>query len=107
MNPTPPNSSPNVNRELEPDSGCLPFERINQLCTTFVRESESPNRPPIHAYIHQVDEAAQPTLLRNLLHIEMARRRSVGEQPSADEYLLAMPLHATLIKLVFLESTSF
>ena len=107
MNPTSPNSSPNVDREIEPDSGCLPFEQIHQVCTTFVRESESPNRPPIHAYIREVAEAAQPTLLRNLLHIEVARRRAAGEQPNADEYMLAMPVYATLIKQVFLESTSF
>jgi serine/threonine protein kinase/tetratricopeptide (TPR) repeat protein len=107
MNPTSPNSDPNAAPEPESDSGCLPFESIHDLCTTFAHDSDSPNRPAIHEYVRKVAEAARPTLLRNLLHIEVARRRATGERPTADEYVHAMPYHATLIKQVFLESTSF
>ncbi len=105
MNPNSP--KPNADPDIASDDGCFPFEVIQELCTTFVQQSDLPDRPPLHSYIHKVAAAAQPTLLRNLLHIEVARRRAKGEQPVADEYLNELPLHATLIKQVFLESTSF
>ena len=92
---------------LKADLGCLPFQVIRELCTTFVHQSELPNCRPIHDYIREVVDAAQPTLLRNLLHIEVARRRATGEQPTANDYIKEMPAYATLIKQVFLESTSF
>jgi eukaryotic-like serine/threonine-protein kinase len=100
-------SEPNVDPAIAAEDVCLPFEAIQELCTTFVQQSLLPDRPPLHSYIHKVAAAAQPTLLRNLLHIEIARRRAKGEQPAADEYLNELPSHATLIKQVFLESTSF
>ena len=105
MNPSSPKH--NADPDVASGDGCFPFEAIQELCTTFVQQSDLPDRPPLHSYIHKVAAAAQPTLLRNLLHIEVARRRANGEQPAADEYLNELPLHATLIKQVFLESTSF
>lgn len=92
---------------LKADLGCLPFQVIRELCTTFAHQSELPNCRPIHDYIREVVDAAQPTLLRNLLHIEVARRRATGEQPTANDYIKEMPAFATLIKQVFLESTSY
>ena len=92
---------------LKADLGCLPFQVIRELCTTFAHQSELPNCRPIHDFIREVVDAAQPTLLRNLLHIEVARRRATGEQPTANDYIKEMPAFATLIKQVFLESTSF
>ena len=92
---------------LKADLGCLPFQVIRELCTTFAHQSELPNCRPIHDYIREVVDAAQLTLLRNLLHIEVARRRATGEQPTANDYIKEMPAFATLINQVFLESTSY
>ena len=101
MNPSLP--KPNADPDIAAEDGSFPFEVIQELCTTFVQQSDVPDRPSLHSYIQKVAAAARPTLLRNLLHIEVARRRAKGEQPAADEYLNELPSHATLIKQVFLE----
>ena len=45
------------------------------------------------------------TLLRNLLQHEILRRRSEGECPRAEEYILHLPRFAALVRQVFLESS--
>ena len=44
--------------------------------------------------------------MRNLLTLEIRRRRDLGEQPAADEYIGLFPHHSALIRQSFLESTS-
>ena len=86
------------------------FEKVDSLCQSFRQQwasaSDSALRPAIQGYVEQVTEEAQPTLLRNLLNVEIQRRRGLGEQPSANEYIEQFPQHTAVIRQAFLESTS-
>ena len=67
----------------DPQAPTGSYERVNSLCASFSQEWQPQARPAFDDYLHQVAEDAQSTLLRNLLHIEIERRRNCGEQPSA------------------------
>jgi len=82
-----------------------PYEKVNALCDSFSSEWKPQSRPAFEDYLRQVAEDAQLTLLRNLLHIEIQRRRDCGEQPNAEEYLVKFPSLASLIRQVFFESS--
>ena len=60
-----------------------PFEQVNCLCAAFTGEWDAASPPAIHSYLQRVGEEARPTLLRNLLAIDVVRRRAAGEQPRA------------------------
>ena len=83
------------------------FDHIRSLCSKFAEETNRrPVRPALHEYLKEVAADAQPTLLRNLLHFDVARRRNGGEQPAMEDYLRELPDFASLIKQVFVETTS-
>lgn len=48
-------------------------------------------------YFNQVSEAASPTLLRNLLQIELRRRKQAGQDVGKQQYLSQFPEHTDLI----------
>src|SRR5262245_16391601 len=81
------------------------FDRINVLCESFSKEWER-GRGDIAAYHAQVAPEDQPTLLRNLLELEVRTRRKNGEKPSAQEYIARLPQSEGLIRRVFLDSSS-
>src|SRR5262249_45571701 len=81
------------------------FDRINVLCESFSKEWER-GRGDIAAYHSQVAPEDQPTLLRNLLELEVRTRRKNGEKPSAQEYIARLPQSEGLIRRVFLDSSS-
>ena len=62
--------------------------------------------PSITYYLRRAADDAKETLLLNLLQNEIQRRRLVGESPLAEEYLEQLPGYASLVRKVFLESTS-
>ncbi|WP_161602602.1 serine/threonine-protein kinase [Tautonia marina] len=82
------------------------FNRVEALCQAFTEEWEAGKPPSIEPYLVQVDEETGTTLLTNLLDLELRRRRGLGERPTIDEYIERFPRHASLIRRVFLESTS-
>jgi tetratricopeptide (TPR) repeat protein len=88
-------------------TGSFSFDHVRSLCSRFAEDANRRPAPPaIHEYLKQVAADAQPTLLRNLLHFDVARRRKVGEEPAMDDYLRELPEFASLIKQVFIETTS-
>ncbi|HVC96341.1 MAG TPA: protein kinase [Pirellulales bacterium] len=82
------------------------FDQINDLCRSFSEEGSDRGRLSIEDYLRQVADAAKPTLVRNLLHLDIERRRALGESPCADEYLHRLPDFTDLVRHVFLESSS-
>ena len=65
-----------------------------------------PDSPPsIGDYLAKVKEAARPTLLRNLLQIDIERRRVEGQHPQAADYIEGIHGHEALIRQEFVEST--
>jgi tetratricopeptide (TPR) repeat protein len=83
-----------------------PFEQVISACKAFTEDCKPGAAPSIGAYLAQVPEDAQPTLLRNLLAIEVERRRAAGEQPNVEEYLARFPRYADLIRDAFLQLSS-
>ncbi len=83
----------------------IPFERVVSLCEGFTGEWGPSGRPSIPSYLARVADDARGTLLRNLLQYEIVRRRSEGECPRAEEYILHLPRFAALVRQVFLESS--
>ena len=84
-----------------------PFEQVNCLCAAFTGEWDAASPPAIHSYLQRVGEEARPTLLRNLLAIDVVRRRAAGEQPRAEEYVERFPQFATLLREAFLHLSTW
>jgi serine/threonine protein kinase/tetratricopeptide (TPR) repeat protein len=80
-----------------------PFEEVVAACEAFVLAGEGGPTPSLDGFLARVPTDAQPTLLRNLLAIEIDRRRARGERPLADEYLDRLPQLAQPIREAFLE----
>src|SRR5207253_951170 len=83
-----------------------PFEQITSLCEDFSHEWQPVQRPDIPSYLDRVAADARGTLLRNMLLYEVERRRQEGERPQAEEYIRRFPQFSSLVRQVFLESTS-
>ena len=83
----------------------IPFEQVVSLCEDFTGEWRPSRRPSIPSYLARVADDSRGTLLRNLLQYEILRRRSEGECPRAEEYILHLPRFAALVRQVFLESS--
>lgn len=92
------------------DPRANPYDQINSICESFAETWAPPsgevNSATLAEHLHQVDEDDRPTLLRNLLHLELERRRANGQQPQLDEYLDQLPMYGALIRQVFLHSSS-
>ncbi len=79
-----------------------PIEQVVTICEGFNAEWDGQTRPSLYAYLTQVGADARPALLRELLAIEVRRRRAAGERPSAEEYLPRLPSEfAGLVRDVF------
>lgn len=83
------------------------YEQIEQACQEFTGAWEGEICPDLSAYLNRVAAKSQPTLLRNLLYQEILQRRHRGEVPSAEKYAARFPQHASLIRQVFLEASTF
>jgi len=94
--------------DLNPDrsQASLPFVQVISLCEKFSNEWEPDQRANIPSYLVRVADDAKESLLINLLQYEIQRRRQEGERPRAEEYIQHFPQFASLVRKVFLESTS-
>jgi tetratricopeptide (TPR) repeat protein len=88
------------------EAGRFPFKQVVSLCEDFTKEWEQRQRPEIPSYLLRAADDVKETLLFNLLQNEIQRRRLVGESPRADEYIEQLPGYSSLIRKVFLDSTS-
>ncbi len=84
----------------------FPFDQVAAVCEEFTSDWEPAQKPSIPSYLNRVADDARATLLRNLLQYEVQRRRQEGELPRAEEYIERFPEFPSLVRQVFLESTS-
>ncbi len=82
------------------------FENILSACEAFAAYWSTASRPLIQDALARVGVEERPPLLRNLLGIELDRRRSAGEQPHLNEYISLFPEYASVIREVFLDMSS-
>ena len=82
------------------------FDEIDALCRSFTDAAVENSPWSIEDCLRRVADGARPTLLRNLLALDIERRRAAGQTPRADEYLARLPGFADLIREAFLEASS-
>jgi serine/threonine protein kinase/tetratricopeptide (TPR) repeat protein len=83
----------------------LPLHRISALCEEFANQLSENGTADFVDYLGHVGENARVTLLRNMLHIDLRRRRNAGEQPSQEQYIARLPQFAGIIREEFQAST--
>ena len=87
-------------------SGDLPptaDARIDEACGHFMSAWQSGHRPRIEDALEIGPASDSIALLRNLLVLELSRRRLEGEAPTHGEYRARFPEHARLIDSLFRE----
>ncbi|MCA9068545.1 MAG: protein kinase, partial [Planctomycetaceae bacterium] len=84
----------------------VPFDQINELCQTVIYRDQMDSPSQFQDCLDQVSSEAQPSLMRNLLHAEIDRRRDQGEQPELQEYLDRFPDHSAVVQRVFGEAAT-
>lgn len=82
------------------------FENVLSLCEEYAQEQGRRSQSSIDSYLERVAADAQPTLLRNLVAIDLEHRRAAGEHPRIEEYLERFPQFASLIRETFLDVSS-
>ncbi|MFQ5732858.1 MAG: protein kinase, partial [Planctomycetaceae bacterium] len=87
----------NARREL----AVFSLAQIDAICEEFESEWSPVGSSEFNRYLGQVSDVALPTLFRNLLQIEMRRRKTAGQEPKQEEYLSRYPQHSDLIKEEF------
>ena len=77
--------------------------RIDDACDHFMSAWQSGHRPRIEEALDIWPAPYSTALLRNLLVLELSRRRRNGEAPTAGEYRARFPEHTQLIDSLFRE----
>ncbi len=75
--------------------------RIDDACDRYEAGWVSGPRPRIEQFLDQVAAIERPSLLRELLAIELEIRRGRGEAPTAEEYLARFPDNSALVNDAF------
>ena len=78
---------------------------IGQIAERFERAFRDGSRPCIEDFLDPQSADLHLHLLRELLALELALRRSAGEQPAVDEYLQRFPQDRTIVEQVFMPAT--
>ncbi len=97
------------NKQVEGAAKCtvsIPFKQIESACESFTADWKPGSPQVIESYLERVELDSQNTLLRNLLAIDLERRRQVGQHPHIEDYLKQFPRFASLVRSAFLESNS-
>jgi serine/threonine-protein kinase len=79
--------------------------RLDPVCARFTAEWQAGRRPRLEDFLAQVQEADRPTLLRELLAVDLEHRTRHGERPGSDDYCQRLPDYADLIENAFLVPT--
>jgi WD40 repeat protein len=65
--------------------------QVDRVCDRFEEAWLAGDRPRIEEFLTDAPQAARPTLLHELLRLELEQRYRSGEQPAADEYHARFP----------------
>ena len=77
------------------------WTRINDAANRFERAWNTSPRPKIEDYLAEAELNSQPTLLEELLRVELELRRRDGEDPAPDEYAARFPQYIGSIEAAF------
>ncbi len=93
-----------------PDQSTASFTRaarIDGVCDRFEAVWQAGGRPSIHEFLDAATDLDRTALLRELLLVDLARRRCQGERPDAADYIDHFPGQTELVVEVFgqLEAT--
>src|SRR5215211_1107219 len=72
-------------------------DRIDEQCDAFESAWRNGERPSIAEFMQLVDQPYQESLFCELLLVELECRRSLGEQPSEQQYLRDYPEFAAQV----------
>jgi hypothetical protein len=78
-------------------------EQINRACDRLEAAGNEGGPLTIEDLLVGADDAVRPALLRELIAVELAWRRSNGERPSPDEYHRKFPADAPWVDAAFCE----
>ncbi len=81
-------------------------QRVAQLRAQFEQALQAGDSPRIEEFLSQIDESAQPQLLRVLLGVELKWRHRAGETPVAGEYLERFLEHPEVVLEVLSQSAA-
>jgi len=87
-----------MRREGPSDDCSSVDDRIDEQCDAFESAWRSGERPKIVDFIRPEDEPHRYTLFCELLLVELECRRSLGEQPTEEQYLRDFPAFAIQIR---------
>jgi len=74
---------------------------IDSIRAKFGSRWRSGERPRIEEFLARGQPADRPSLLSQLLRVELTRRRENGETPTVEEYLRRFPEDAAILRRVF------
>jgi hypothetical protein len=80
------------------DEACLAFEQAWQA---HLADPEKHSSPDIEKCLSVADAGDRAPLLRELLALELAYRRKVGQTPVAEEYLARFPGEEGVVRAAF------
>ena len=66
---------------------------VDRACDRFEADWRAGRRPRIEEYLDDTPEQGRPTLLRELVLLELEFRRREGERPTLQEYRVRFPEH--------------
>ncbi len=89
--------------ETSADQSPTAAARIDDACGHYMSAWQSGHRPRIEEALEICPPPYPRALLRNLLVIDLSRRRREGEAPSPGEYRARFPEHVQLIDSLFRE----
>lgn len=88
------------------DPSFSPALRMDAVCHEFELQWQAGARPDLDEYLHKAPESLRLALLKELLFLDLAWRRRVGEQPAVSDYLARFPAQASYIEAWFREAAS-
>ncbi len=91
-----------LNDDQVPET-CI-FDEVEQISRSYCEAASSGEPPSIIEYLGNAREGMQTPLLRNLLQVDIQRRRLKGENPQTEDYLRWFPEHEALVWQEFLVS---
>ncbi len=77
------------------------IRRLESTCDQFEAAWSEGLRPAIEDHLPESDLPAQSALLRELLVLELAYRRQIGEQPTQEDYQVRFPTQGEIIASAF------
>ena len=83
----------------------VPLLQISRICEEFASTWTEGSTHRMSELLDEVAPEHQASLLRNLLSIDVARRKMLGEKPETYDYLPAFAGNESIIKEEFLAST--